>query len=237
MLITAAAILVAVAEAYAAENATNRSAVFRRTATALREAKAQADDAAKKALAELEQVQAQAAEQLDAYRANNDQAEIAARAQLEEVRSAAAKAVAEAQEAAEAAIQQGAAQRDRILADHAADLRQQIEQIKADAYAQVKAVQEQADAAQAEAEQQIKALRDELADATITQQPAQEGPATARSPNLSGGHGPKMTPALIAKAQRMYDSGRHTVAEIAESCGVSPTTIYRHIDTDHNKTH
>jgi len=38
-----------------------------------------------------------------------------------------------------------------------------------------------------------------------------------------------MTPRLVDKAQRMYDSHRFTIAEIAQSCAVSPMTIYRHI--------
>jgi predicted DNA-binding protein YlxM (UPF0122 family) len=36
---------------------------------------------------------------------------------------------------------------------------------------------------------------------------------------------------LVDKAQRMYDSHRYTMAEIAQYCAVSPTTIYRHIHT------
>jgi hypothetical protein len=40
-----------------------------------------------------------------------------------------------------------------------------------------------------------------------------------------------MTPALIGKAQRMYDSRQFTMAEIATSCGVTPMTIYRNIRT------
>jgi AcrR family transcriptional regulator len=40
-----------------------------------------------------------------------------------------------------------------------------------------------------------------------------------------------MTPGLVDKAQRMYDSRRFTMAEIAASCAVTPMTIYRHITT------
>ena len=40
-----------------------------------------------------------------------------------------------------------------------------------------------------------------------------------------------MTPQLIDKAQRMCDSRRFTMAEIAASCGVTPMTIYRNIRT------
>jgi hypothetical protein len=44
-----------------------------------------------------------------------------------------------------------------------------------------------------------------------------------------------MTPALINKAQRMYDSRIFTMAEIAQSCQVTPMTIYRHIRTHHQR--
>jgi hypothetical protein len=42
-----------------------------------------------------------------------------------------------------------------------------------------------------------------------------------------------MTSPLIDKAQRMYDSRRFSMAEIAQSCGVTPMTIYRNIQTEH----
>ncbi|HEY1821600.1 MAG TPA: hypothetical protein VGG83_16880 [Trebonia sp.] len=42
-----------------------------------------------------------------------------------------------------------------------------------------------------------------------------------------------MTPELIHKAQRMYDVRQFTMAEIANSCGVAPVTIYGNIRTDH----
>ena len=41
-----------------------------------------------------------------------------------------------------------------------------------------------------------------------------------------------MTPALISKAQRMYDSRQFTMADIAASCSVRSMTIYRNIRTD-----
>ena len=65
---------------------------------------------------------------------------------------------------------------------------------------------------------------------------AQAGLAVTRAPGLSGGREMKMSPQLVDKAQRMYDSGRFKVAEIAQSCSVSPTTIYRHIRTGHTTT-
>ena len=58
------------------------------------------------------------------------------------------------------------------------------------------------------------------------------GLAAARARGRTGGRKPKMTSALINKAQRMYDSRQFTMAEIATSCGVTPMTIYRNIRTD-----
>ncbi len=56
------------------------------------------------------------------------------------------------------------------------------------------------------------------------------GLAAARARGRRGGRKPKMTPELVDKAQRMYDSRQFTMAEIATSCGgVTPMTIYRNI--------
>ena len=57
------------------------------------------------------------------------------------------------------------------------------------------------------------------------------GLTAARARGRTGGRKPKMTPALINKAQRMYDSKQFTMAEIAASCSVTPMTIYRNIRT------
>jgi DNA invertase Pin-like site-specific DNA recombinase len=46
-----------------------------------------------------------------------------------------------------------------------------------------------------------------------------------------GGRKRKMTPELQERAQRMYDTGSHSVREIAEICGVSRETVYRNIRT------
>jgi len=54
----------------------------------------------------------------------------------------------------------------------------------------------------------------------------------ARSRGRAGGRKPKMTAALIGKAQRMYNARQFTMAEIATSCNVTPMTIYRHIRID-----
>ena len=61
--------------------------------------------------------------------------------------------------------------------------------------------------------------------------PAQAGLAAARVRGRTGGRKPKMTPKLIDKAQRMYDARQFTMAEIAQSCGVTPMAIYRNITT------
>jgi DNA invertase Pin-like site-specific DNA recombinase len=58
------------------------------------------------------------------------------------------------------------------------------------------------------------------------------GLAAARARGRTGGRKPKMTSALINKAQRMYDSRQFTMTEIATSCGVTLMTIYRNIRTD-----
>jgi DNA invertase Pin-like site-specific DNA recombinase len=50
----------------------------------------------------------------------------------------------------------------------------------------------------------------------------QAGLVAARARGRHGGRKPKMTPALVNKAQRMYDSHRFTTAEITQSRTVSP---------------
>ncbi|MFI7669656.1 recombinase family protein [Nocardia sp. NPDC049526] len=62
------------------------------------------------------------------------------------------------------------------------------------------------------------------------------GLAAARARGRTGGRKPKMTPALVDKAQRMYDSRSFTMAEIAQSCGVTPMTVYRNIRVDPRTT-
>ncbi|NQX28387.1 Hin recombinase [Microbacteriaceae bacterium VKM Ac-2854] len=41
--------------------------------------------------------------------------------------------------------------------------------------------------------------------------------------------GQKMTPARIAQARAMHASGRYTILEIAETLGVSRSTVHRHL--------
>ncbi|MCV7131890.1 recombinase family protein [Mycobacterium hodleri] len=73
-------------------------------------------------------------------------------------------------------------------------------------------------------------------EAALIRERTQAGLAAARARGRRGGRTPKMTPALIGKAQRMYDSRQFTMAEIAASCSVTPMTIYRHIHTDQTQT-
>lgn len=71
-------------------------------------------------------------------------------------------------------------------------------------------------------------------EAALIRERTQAGLIAARSRGRKGGRKPKMTPDLIGKAQRMYDARQFTMAEIAQSCGVTPMTIYRNIQTNKN---
>ncbi len=68
-------------------------------------------------------------------------------------------------------------------------------------------------------------------EAALIRERTQAGLAAARARGRTGGRKPKMTPDLISKAQRMYDTRQFTMAEIARSCDVTPMTIYRNIRT------
>ena len=63
-------------------------------------------------------------------------------------------------------------------------------------------------------------------EAALIRERTQAGLAVARARGRKGGRKPKMTPELIGKAQRMYDARQFTMAEIADSCAVTPMTIY-----------
>nr|WP_199176550.1 recombinase family protein [Subtercola sp. Z020] len=54
-----------------------------------------------------------------------------------------------------------------------------------------------------------------------------DGLAAARARGRTGGRKPKMTPARIAEAKKLYASGEHTVQQIADLFSVSRPTIYR----------
>ena len=69
-------------------------------------------------------------------------------------------------------------------------------------------------------------------EAALIRERTHAGLAAARARGRKGGRTPKMTPTLIARAQRMYDSRQFTMAEIAATCSVTPNTVYRHIRAD-----
>ncbi|MGW4355506.1 recombinase family protein, partial [Nocardia sp. NPDC004582] len=53
---------------------------------------------------------------------------------------------------------------------------------------------------------------------------------TAKAQGRKGGRPAKLSPAQITHAQTLYDSGGHTVAEIADILGVGRATLYGHLD-------
>jgi len=58
------------------------------------------------------------------------------------------------------------------------------------------------------------------------------GLAAARARGRVGGRPPVMDAKKIDRAQKLYDSRDHTVAEIAEMLDVSVATIYRHLSRE-----
>lgn len=60
-----------------------------------------------------------------------------------------------------------------------------------------------------------------------------DGLAAARARGRVGGRRPKLTQRQLDQAQQMYDSGQHTVAEIAGTFHVSRPTLYRHLSASH----
>lgn len=58
----------------------------------------------------------------------------------------------------------------------------------------------------------------------------QDGLAAARARGKKGGRPPKLTDNQIALAQRLYDAGENTVAQIAAMLNVPRTTLYGHLD-------
>lgn len=167
-----------VAQAEADRAAAERIATTaRKEAASAAEAQAQADAATEKALNELDRVQTQTAEQIAAYQAATEQAqagELAARTELKEVRTEATRAAARAQ----AATEELTATHERILTERTADMRRQIEQVSANAQEQIKAMRDELAAAtsataRAEAERAASAQTAERERATVTQLRAQ----------------------------------------------------------------
>lgn len=58
-----------------------------------------------------------------------------------------------------------------------------------------------------------------------------DGLAAARARGRKGGRPPKLTADQITLAQRLYDAGEHTVAQIAGMLNVPRTTVYGHLNT------
>ncbi|MET8317477.1 recombinase family protein [Rhodococcus erythropolis] len=58
-----------------------------------------------------------------------------------------------------------------------------------------------------------------------------DGLAAARARGRKGGRPPKLSDDQIALAQRLYDAGGNTVAQIAAMLNVPRTTVYGHLDT------
>ncbi|MFC9553814.1 recombinase family protein [Rhodococcus sp. NPDC056960] len=58
-----------------------------------------------------------------------------------------------------------------------------------------------------------------------------DGLAAARARGRKGGRPSKLSSAQIALAQRLYDAGEHTVAQIAGMLKVPRTTVYGHLNT------
>ena len=57
-----------------------------------------------------------------------------------------------------------------------------------------------------------------------------DGLAAARARGRTGGRRPKLTPAQVRQAQRLYDEGEHTVEQIAALFSVKRATLYGHLD-------
>jgi len=57
-----------------------------------------------------------------------------------------------------------------------------------------------------------------------------DGLAAARARGRRGGRPPKLSPDQATLAQRLYDAGEHTVAQIAGMLTVPRSTIYGHLD-------
>ncbi len=57
------------------------------------------------------------------------------------------------------------------------------------------------------------------------------GLEAARARGRHGGRPPKLTAAQLKTIRQLREARTHTVQEIAEQFGVSPATVYRHVDT------
>jgi DNA invertase Pin-like site-specific DNA recombinase len=66
-------------------------------------------------------------------------------------------------------------------------------------------------------------------EAALTRERTTAGLNAARARGRTGGRPPTMTPDKLAVAQKMYDSRQHTLNAIANTIGVSRSTLYRHL--------
>jgi DNA invertase Pin-like site-specific DNA recombinase len=64
-------------------------------------------------------------------------------------------------------------------------------------------------------------------EADLIRERTNAGLAAARARGRKGGRPPKMTPEKLEVARSMYGSGKHSVAAIAATVGVSRATLYR----------
>lgn len=67
-------------------------------------------------------------------------------------------------------------------------------------------------------------------EAALISERTKDGLAAARARGRKGGRRPKLTPAKLAAARKMYDEREHTVAEIASIVGVARSTLYRALE-------
>lgn len=67
-------------------------------------------------------------------------------------------------------------------------------------------------------------------EAALISERTRDGLAAARARGRKGGRRPKLTPAKLAAARKMYDAREHMVAEIAAIVGVARSTLYRALE-------
>jgi len=65
----------------------------------------------------------------------------------------------------------------------------------------------------------------------IIRERTQAGLAAARARGRRGGRKQALGPKQVEMGQALYDARRHTIAEICETLGCSPATLYRHMQT------
>ena len=66
-------------------------------------------------------------------------------------------------------------------------------------------------------------------EADLASERTRDGLEAARARGRAGGRRPKLNPRQLALARQMYDSREHTVQAIAETLGVTRSTIYRSV--------